>query len=340
MISIIIPVYNCEKYLEACVAALRAQTYSDWELIFSDDGSTDGSFELMKKFAKDERIKIVHSDKSEGSGPARNKGIDAASGEFITFIDADDVAEKDMLEKLHSAISDGFDVAICGYRCFVEGIGQTDVFEFEEKALYGDEVKEFFAETFPEGVSGYLWNKLYRASVIKENGLRFPEMRRLQDGVFNIKFFSAAKSAKIIPDTLYRYRINPQTDLFRKCPPDYFELIERFSLDFIGAKKEWGDFPNDKIYAFFLNETGTCVENAFAPTRNLSKTERKEYFAKIRGNALFKEATAARLPLGRYRRFLIGNLERYGVLKAGVMLKVRLKSVNGKLFYGLKGRKK
>lgn len=341
MISIIIPIYNCAKYLPACVAAIRAQTYTDWELILSDDGSTDGGYELMQKFAEeDSRIKVLHSEKSQGAGPARNSGIDAATGDFLMFIDADDVTEPDMLEKLEAAISDGFDVAICGYRCFVEGVGQTDVFAFDGAELREDGLRKFFAEKFPDGVVGYLWNKIYRASVIRENNIRFPAMRRLQDGVFNVKFFSVAKSAKIIEDTLYRYRINPQTDMFRKCPPDYFDLIKKFSLDFIGAKKDWGEFSNAKIYGFFLNEAGTCVENCFAPDRNMSKKERKDYFRALREDGLMKEALAANVPLGKYRRFLLKNLDNYTLLKTGIMLKVKLKSLNRTLFYKLKGSTK
>ena len=339
MISIIIPVFNCEKYLDTCVSAIQKQTFSDWELIFSDDGSNDGGFDKIKEFSKsDLRIKFVHSDKSEGAGPARNKGIDAASGEFLMFIDADDIPEENMLELLHSSVSDGFDAAIGSYVCFVEGVGQTDVFKFEKKDIVGEEnVRRLFAENFPEGIVGYLWNKIYRADIIRNNNIRFPAMRRLQDGVFNINYFSVIKNVRVLDDTVYRYRINPQTDMFRKCPPDYFDLIEKFSLSFIDAKKDWGNFSNKKIYTFFLNETGTCIENCFSPTRKMSKKERKEYFASIADNPLFSDAVAADIPLGGYRRFLIKNLRNYHILKAGILFKVRLKSVNRKLFYKLKG---
>lgn len=338
MISIIVPVFNAERYLEACVAAVQAQTVSDWELLLVDDGSTDGSYAMMQRLAAEEpRIRLFHKEKSEGAGPARNSGMDAATGEYLAFIDADDRCDPAMFEVLLEAIGKDCDAAVCGYRSFVESVGQTDECCPAAQLLEGEAVRGFFAENFPEGIAGYLWNKLYRASVIKENALRFPAMRRLQDGMFNIDFFGVAQRVHVIDAPLYNYRINPQTDMFRKCPPDYFDLIRRFTCAFLDAKAQWGDYSDEKIFRFLLNETGTCVENCFGPNWGMDRDARQYYLETLDNDAWLLVARRSGVNVGRYRRFLLSNLRRPRLLGAAVFLKTRLKTYCKKLFYVLKG---
>ena len=338
MISIIVPVFNAEQYLDACVAAVQAQTVSDWELILVDDGSTDGSYAVMQRLSADDaRIRLIHKEKSEGAGPARNSGMDVAVGEYLAFIDADDRCEPTMFEVLLGCIGQDADAAVCGYRSFVEGVGQTEECRPEAQALEGMAVRRFFAENFPEGIAGYLWNKLYRAETVRQHGLRFPAMRRLQDGMFNIDFFGVAQCVRVTDVPLYNYRINPQTDMFRKCPPDYYGLIRRFSATFLRVKAQWGDFSDEKIYRFFLNETGTCIENCFGPNWNMTRAEQIAYLRSLADDALLSEIYASGVSVGRYRRFLLGNLRRPAVLRVGVFFKTRMKTYCKKLFYMLKG---
>lgn len=343
MISVIIPVYNCQKYLDRCIKSVQKQTYSDWELVLVDDGSSDNSLEIIKGYSKqDERIKYYHKEKSEGAGPARNKGIEESSGEYVMFIDADDYMADNMLEKLFSAITEGYDVVVCGYQCYVEGIGNTDKIFVDSTVLDGKaQVRDFFARTFPEGMAGYLWNKIYRRSIIEKNGIQFPAMKRLQDGMFNISYFSAAESCRIIEDVLYFYRENPQTDMFKKCPTDYFSLIKSFSEEFLSVKSSWGEYPNKKIFTFFLNETGTCVENCFGPNWNMTGAERKKYLSELGGDGLLQATIkSGEADIGRYRSFLLENINNYYVLSAAVFLKTRMKIFLKKIFYVLKNRGK
>ena len=343
MISVIIPVYNCEKYLDRCIESVQQQTYSDWELVLVDDGSSDNSLQIIKEYSEqDERIKYFHKDKSEGAGPARNKGIEESSGEYIMFIDADDYMADNMLEKLYSTITKGYDVVVCGYQCYVEGIGNTDKIAVNSAVLEGKaKVRDFFARTFPEGMAGYLWNKIYRRSLIEKNGIRFPAMKRLQDGMFNIGYFSVAESCCFIEDALYFYRENPQTDMFKKCPPDYFDLIRRFSKEFIQVKSEWGEFSNNKIYTFFLNETGTCLENCFGPNWNMTRVERKKYINELSKDKILQTAIkSGEADIGRYRSFLLKNINNYFILSAAVFVKTRMKIFLKKIFYVLKNRGK
>lgn len=345
-VSVIVPVYNCEKYLKTSMGDILTQTYKNIELILVNDGSTDGSYEICKDIAsQDSRVKIINKPQSEGAGPARNDGIDASCGEYIMFLDCDDRIESNMVEKLLTAsLDNNCDVAICGYETYVEDVenGENDVFSPEKKLYLDNEVKVLFAEYFPEGIVGYLWNKLYKADIIHKNNLRFPDMRRLQDGVFNVEFFGCAASCCTIEDVLYHYRLNAQTDMFRKLPNNYYDLIKQFSQSFIEKRKEWSipkSTINDKITVFFLNELGSCIENTFSPLWDMDKTARRGYYESVSEDAFFKEIFRdANVNLGRYRESIVKRLSKkqYGLLDFTVRTKLFVKLRMKKLFYFFK----
>lgn len=343
-VSVIIPIFNCGKYLEDSIPQILGQTHKELELILVNDGSGDNSLELCQKFAaEDHRVQIISKPKSEGAGPARNSGIDVATGEYMMFIDADDRIESNMVEcLLDAAITNNCQVAICGYETYVEGLetAERQNILLPQKVYKGNEVQSFFAEYFPEGMAGYLWNKIYDAKLIREKNIRFPDMRRLQDGVFNIDFFHNADSCCVIEDILYHYRLNAQTDMFRKLPLNYYDLIRQFSKNFIEKKNEWGDFSNEKITVFFLNELGSCLENTFSSQWNMTKVERRKYFGDISADKFFIKLAEDKVTLPRYRQFLVEQLRKqnFTVLENAIKLKNFMKSKMKKIFYILKRR--
>lgn len=342
-VSVVVPIFNCEKYLDVCISGLQAQTHRDLEIILVNDGSTDASLDICQKYAQnDARIHIISKKKSEGAGPARNSGIEASHGEYLMFLDADDRISEYMVEKLLSAITSmNTDVAICAYKTFIEGTGEEndEIVRMDARVMETrEEVRRFFASLFPEGFAGYLWNKIYRADVIHKNNLRFPPMKRLQDGIFNVEFFDCAASCCIIEDVLYYYRVNAQTDMFRKCPKNYFDLIKQFSESYIKAKKDWGDFSDEKITVFFLNELGTCIENTYSPQWGMSKAERKVYLKGLSQDEFFKFTYNNDFSVGKYRTLLLKLLEkqRFGAITLVVKMKVTLKMWSKGIFYSLK----
>ena len=340
MVSIIIPVYNCEKYIEKCITAIKAQTYRSWELILVDDCSSDNSLNIMNQSAKnDSRISVLFNDFSEGAGPARNKGIDAASGEYIMFIDADDFPEPDMLEKLVANADLGFELVIGGYKSFVEGVNFEDTFCMPETVFRtANDVRSFFAETFPGGMAGYLWNKIYRKDVIKKHNIRFPDMRRLQDGMFNIDYFAVISSCMIIPDTIYNYRINPQTDIFRKIPKNYFSLIKQFTNKFINTASSWSSFSDKRISVFFLEECSTCIENSFSQSWEMDKQQRMVFLRQLQNDGTMELSKKYIESIAAYRRFLISNLTHPFLIHIAIIVKTTLKKCAKKTFYRIKRR--
>ena len=345
-ISIIVPVYNAEKYLKRCIKSITAQTFAEFELILVNDGSSDRSALICMKFAeKDERLKIISKEKSEGAGPARNSGIDAATGRYLMFLDADDYIEPTMLETLYNTMTKSeLDLAICGFSSFAPGY--TERCGYKAKSVHGtDKVRKFFVKNFPEGVVGYLWNKIYKAQIIKENNLRFPDMRRLQDGVFNIDYFAHVNSFEIISQELYHYMLNPQEGLFKKCPKDYYELIRRFSEGFYNTATSFGidsALNKGKISIFFLNELTNCFENANSAEWDMNRKARHQYYTRLlrdgflRDNLRKKEAVKSQI--GRYRRILLALFAKrhFSAMDFVIWLKVTLKKGSKKLFYKLK----
>ncbi|MGN0417678.1 glycosyltransferase family 2 protein [Anaerostipes faecalis] len=202
-ISVIIPVYNCEKYLQTCLESVITQSHRDLEIIIIDDGSTDSSGNICDRFAEnDSRIIVIHQN-NKGVSASRNVGIERMSGELVSFIDADDTLDPDMYEFLCSLMAE-YDANIthCGYRHvvgkeirLVHGSQQIIEQNREEaiKCLIGGEL-----------FVGSLWNKLYKAELIKE--VQFNEKIKInEDILFNFQVFLKADKIVFADYTKYNY---------------------------------------------------------------------------------------------------------------------------------------
>lgn len=204
LISVIIPVYKVEEYLDECVLSVIRQTYTNLEIILVDDGSPDNCPRMCDEWAtKDSRIKVIHKENG-GLSDARNAGLDAAEGQYIAFIDSDDYIKPDMMEKLHSAlVTEKADIAACGLQNFGD----------EHERPWGCE------ETIgtPEQIYALLYNdtaypvaacsKLYKSSCWKT--LRFPVGKICEDAFTTYQLIHNAQRIVMIPHALYCYRIRP-----------------------------------------------------------------------------------------------------------------------------------
>lgn len=207
LISVIMPVYNAEKYLKDSIEDILAQTYKALEIILIDDGSTDGSLEILNQYkSKDERIKVIVSS-NKGPSAARNLGLDEAKGKYIRFVDADDRIPKDSMEKLVQPYIQyqDIDLVIGNYACtpnknymtgdlFKEGIAKQEEFIYD----FVRYIKSFYF--------GVPWNKLYQRDMIEKKELRFDEsIMWCEDLLFNIEYFE--ECSKI-------YRVNIQGGIY------------------------------------------------------------------------------------------------------------------------------
>lgn len=206
-LSIIIPIYNKAEYISECLNGVFAQTLKDIEIICIDDGSTDGSAEIISEFAEnDERIRLIKQN-NRGAGAARNAGIKVAKGEYIAFLDADDYyPSNDTLARIYGAAKAN-NADICG-GSFCE------IFGDERKTQFGGVMlgNTFEAEgwvSFKDYQFDYgFYRFIYRREFLLQNSLTFPNYRRYQDPPFMLRAFAAAGRFYAIPDVTYCYRVS------------------------------------------------------------------------------------------------------------------------------------
>ena len=220
-ISIIVPVYNTEKYLHRCIDSILAQTFTDFELILVDDGSRDGSGTICDEYAeRDARIRVLHQ-KNSGVSAARNAALKIASGEYVLFCDSDDFVAANWARSLKKSMTDNPGaLVVCDYtsdeKCLSDG---------EESDCQGAVPKEIsFFELYKAGKSAFLWNKIYELKTIQDNQLRFNESLSLsEDADFNARYCAKCRQILFIAYKLYFYR-KTENSAARKYRPDLLSL--------------------------------------------------------------------------------------------------------------------
>ena len=218
LISIISPVYNCEKYLKDFIDSIKKQTYSNFEVILVDDGSTDNSKKVIEKNIKDDkRFKYFYKE-NEGAPKARNLGIEKAVGDIIYIPDSDDIINSNTLQLFVDEINKGNDIVMGNYETFINDIGDGKCVDVLELDYQYDKIEDYmFAEPFPG-------NKCYKASLIKDNNVIFDDVKIAQDLNFYLKCLVFAKKISCIEDIVYYYRITPNS-ISRKYSFKIFDIV-------------------------------------------------------------------------------------------------------------------
>ena len=208
LVSIVVPVYNTEKYLPDALNSLAAQTYGELEIVLVDDGSTDGSPAICKEFvAKDDRFRYIWQQNA-GAGAARNRGIDVANGEYLLFADADDLYEPTLVAKLYDAIHrDGSDVAMCRADLFTGTYGDSPSSPYKSYPQGGSCAPGDIAERLFQSVTYVPWDKLFRAEHVYSNGFRFQTLRYSNDNYFVLMTLLSAARITWLDDALVHHRV-------------------------------------------------------------------------------------------------------------------------------------
>ncbi len=228
-VSVIIPVFNVEKYLNQCLDSVCAQTLKDIEIICINDGSTDNSYNLLCEYAKlDSRIIIVNQN-NKGVSSARNAGVKLAKGEFLCFIDSDDYVDSDYLEKLYqSAVTNNCEIACSGF-IKVSGIRKSVKKEISKVAVLKNISEKIEIEQIPK--HNYIWNKIFLRRSFTNNNFKFVEGRFFEDIEIVIKILNTMGDMVTVPDVYYYYRKNPDSIVHRqniKKKQDYYWAISEF----------------------------------------------------------------------------------------------------------------
>ena len=291
-VSIILPVYNMEKYLRRCLDSIINQTFKDFEVIIINDGSSDNSEKICTEYALgDKRIKVI-TIQNGGLSNARNLGIDKSKGEYIIFCDSDDWIEKDAIEILVNGIElKNCDMAISGYKMD---------FVFEEFKSISIKCKNKLYESIDEFMKeysffrsnylfGFAWNKIFRASIIRENKIFFEKNVFCEDLYFIFKFIPKCKRINSINAELYHY-MHQSNDTLSKKKKDEFKVMNDIydrTKSFLIESKSY-EYNKQYLNSTYVESMIAYITNIVVNNNNIY-SNMKDIYLESRLNNAFKD---------------------------------------------------
>lgn len=259
LISIIIPAYNVEQYLTACLSSIEQQTYQNFEVILIDDGSIDSTGAMCDTVAtKDDRFKVIHQ-KNQGVSVARNKGIEKARGEYIAFIDSDDKITPEYL----SSFSLKNDIEIQGHVIYENNIQRSVI--YSKRKVQKDVAKVFCLGPFNSAV----WGKIFKTSIIKDNKIVFPvNLCFSEDTIFLLQYIKHCKTLAVFDAAEYIYIKHSGSLTDKKYPMNDMMLKEKMIVESYKLL-----FPESKFQKDFLREVSLSIISKYYFYYDLSKKE-------------------------------------------------------------------
>ena len=307
LISVIVPVYNGEKLLPKCMESLLGQTWQDFEIILVDDGSRDGSGVLCDRYAaNDSRVRVIHQE-NQGVSRARNAGLDAATGKYVAFVDADDYVELDYLEHLHRNLVDsGADMASCDYQEVIQAdvLGTNIPFVAESRLITNKDAYFEDMITAREAYWSTITAKLFRRELIDDTRFNAP-FRYGEDHVFLFDLFS--KAPKVHQDTYqgYYYVRNESSATLSRNANNVYRCENEMKM----CQYKLQNLPEDvahlkngfwALYGHSIHNVARALVLSGTPEER--KTFRKDLLARIREcNRESKLPLRTRVFLGLYR---------------------------------------
>ena len=290
MISIIVPVYQAEKYLDRCIKSVLNQTYKQIELILVDDGSTDGSAAICDGYAaKRDNVKVIRQSNA-GVSSARNKGLDAACGDYVMFVDADDYIAPSLCEDLSAYIDENTDVIIAALTADY-GESKKNVRVAEAVNLSLQDLKKNFDLYYKIPLLNSPCGKLYKRSVIF--GVRFcAEVKTGEDLLFNLECYGKADNIKIVPVTGYYYNRTNTDSATKKFKEEYFNCYLKCYEE--GKRFKYGEvkFTNDALDKTFCSNCLYFMQLAAYNVKN--KKERRAIIKNVLYNPSFQSVCAGK----------------------------------------------
>lgn len=319
-ISIVLPCFNVENFVERAYQSITSQTISNWEAIFVDDGSNDNTYNKLIKIQKnDNRIKVIQQ-KNSGSGAARNRGAESAQGKFIYFMDPDDELKKNTLEILiNTAEKTDSEMVICGYQEI--DIVNKITKEFSASCVLttetNEEVKKIYSKLIDNKIFNPPWNKLFLKKFWEKNNLQFPAVKKGQDALLNLIAFKYLERITVIPDKLYCYyigRIGSAQTTLSDNDFEYFEINQGYEKDlllfwgicpenyFVERTVSFGFADSVKVYRFTKsrNEGIKKFVNLWNGRRAKSEIENISLFKVLKNKQLLIKLISMKLPIINY----------------------------------------
>ena len=286
MVSVIMPVYNVDRYLEKAIRSVLAQTFSDFELILIDDGSTDKSAEICDGFHSYTNVTVLHIPNS-GVAHARNTGLKTAKGKYIAFFDSDDWVEPDMLSRMVTAAEETqSEIVVCGFHMEYYENGRELDYQVKPQSLSCniDEFKSLFYEALKKNLLSTPWNKLYQRDFLLEHGTLFQD-RLCEDIYFNLELFADIQKITFLDITPYHwYRSRPGSETAKIYSPDLLWTTKKDVYEgLVELCRKWNmcdPIHMKNINCYYTDRLVQCVQEIMA-SRGYKHQEKRRYIKAI-----------------------------------------------------------
>lgn len=327
MISIIVPVYNAETFLDNCIQSILAQSYENWELILVNDGSKDGSGEICRRYAADDTRIRYYEKQNGGVSSARNIGLEMAEGEFISFVDSDDTVVFDYCERLLEKMTLETDMVVLGMQyVYPDGTAKLVPSRIHSGLI---EYEDMARQVIDDGTaSGFTLHSvcavLYRADVIKNNSLRFDiALKYNEDGLFNTEYFLHCQKSTYVcyGHPVYNYRMNAQSATHTLNMEIYVENMKYIEerLRALEAK-----FPNYGIAEQIEKRRATVSLSKVCYMAGAKGTTVSDIKKALKANQVYKAYRLLRFEkMGRSKRYITRAISMRFYLIVAIILRTR-----------------
>ncbi len=286
-ISIIMPVYNVEKYIVNSIESVLAQTFTDFELLLVDDCSPDDSGKICDEYAqRDKRIRVLHLEKNGGVANARNTVMQYARGEYLCFLDSDDHFDSNMLETLANSVTDNPAQAVIfgmveEYYNDKGMLKSTKTVSYEDKIIKNQqELRKEILKLEARDLYGYPCNKMYNLNYLKESKAVFPKMRFNEDIIFNIDFFMNAQTCNILSFAPYHYVKHTGSTTGSFIPTYYQDIMVK--IDRLYSQLEYWEMLNEANLEFlalrYTRYLFSALERNCDKRSQMTHKDRKSFF--------------------------------------------------------------
>ena len=312
-LSIIVPVYNVEKYLKRCLESILENTFGDYELIIINDGSKDNSEQVIldiKEKYNDKQDKIIYIKKeNSGVSDTRNLGIEKAAGDYITFIDSDDYIQKDMLEQLMKKLNEAdYDVVACDVRLVYENSDRVDIVSsgYAKDLLDKEAIKETMLIQYP-----VMWNKIYKSELIKK--LKFTCGVWYEDMEYLLKLYPHINSIGVVKMPLYYY-LQRENSITYTYNDNLYDIINNMEsvINYYRENNIYDEYKDELEY-LYARYAFTTFPKRLAKCKDKAKYNRgikyafakvKEYFPNYKANKYLKIMGVKGIYIKRFNKLL------------------------------------
>ena len=288
-VTVIMPAYNAEKYLERSVRSVLGQSFRELELIVSNDGSKDATGEILERLAaEDARLRPITAENG-GPAAARNRALDAldADTDYVMFIDSDDELLPAAVEYAVAGAESGAELTVFGFS--IVGVdGRARDYSEPERFYLAEELRDGFARLYKANLLNQVWGKLYRASLLRERKARFQDYRWGEDRLFIFDCLEEPVSVRVLPECKYRYIMHEGESLITRYYDKKFSVcleIDR-RVEALSARLGLGDEADFRY--MFAKSVFSCLTNLYSASCRLSGAEKRAVVAEIIGNERVK----------------------------------------------------